>query len=273
MRIPQYFLPAAFFIMLSLAPDSSYAKDIDLAEYFAENAGAVTIDIVNDDWNRILETYIQENDGINLFGYSKVTDEDRASLNRYIAYLASLDVFSLTAAQQFSFWTNLYNSLTILVILDEYPVKSIRDISSSLLQRGPWKKKLVTVDGIKLSLDDIEHEILRPVFNDNRVHYAVNCASIGCPNLQQAAFTHETLDEMLDKAASEYINHPRGVTVNQGHLTVSSIFKWYSDDFGQGQQDVINHMLIYANDELAASLRTFSRISGYAYDWDLNEYQ
>ncbi|MCY4149400.1 MAG: DUF547 domain-containing protein [Gammaproteobacteria bacterium] len=273
MRILQYFLSAAFSIMLSMTPHDAYAKDVVLAEHFAGNAEQATIDIVNDDWNRILEAYIQESDGINLFGYSKVTDEDRASLSRYIAYLASLDVSSLTAAQQFSFWTNLYNSLTILVILDEYPVKSIRDISSGLLQRGPWKKKRVAVDGIKLSLDDIEHEILRPVFNDNRVHYAVNCASIGCPNLQQTAFTHETLDEMLDKAASEYINHPRGVTVNQDRLIVSSIFKWYSKDFGQGQQDVINHMLLYANDELAEGLRTFSRISGYEYDWDLNEYQ
>ncbi len=273
MRISQCLVSAAFFFMLSLTPYDSYAEDIDLAEYFAVNAEEITIDIVNEDWNRILETYIQESDGINLFGYSKVTDEDRVSLNRYIAYLASLDVFSLTAAQQFSFWTNLYNSLTILVILDEYPVKSIRDISSGFLQRGPWKKKLVTVDGIKLSLDDIEHEILRPVFNDNRVHYAVNCASIGCPNLQKTAFTHETLDEMLDKAASEYINHPRGVTVNQDRLTVSSIFKWYVEDFGSDQQGVIDHVLLHANDELATSIRAFSRISSYVYDWDLNEYQ
>ncbi|MCY4274660.1 MAG: DUF547 domain-containing protein [Gammaproteobacteria bacterium] len=259
--------------MLSLIPYDSYAKDVKLAEYFARNAETISVDIVNDDWNRILETYIQESDGINLFGYSKVTTDDRASLDRYIEYLASLDIFSLTPAQQFSLWTNLYNSLTIAVILDEYPVKSIRNISSSLLQRGPWKKKLVMVDGIELSLDDIEHEILRPIFGDNRVHYAVNCASIGCPNLQQTAFVHGTLDEMLDKAAREYINHPRGVKVNQDRLILSSIFKWYADDFGQGQQGVIDHLLLYANDELAAALTGFSRISSYAYDWDLNEYQ
>ena len=258
-------------IVLVLIP-YTYAKDVNLAEHFARNAEKVSINIVNEDWNRILQTYIQESEGINLFGYSKVTDEDRASLDRYIEYLVSLDIFSLTSAQQFSLWTNLYNSLTIAVILDEYPVKSIRDISLGLLQRGPWKKKLVTVDGIKLSLDDIEHEILRPIFGDNRVHYAVNCASIGCPNLQQTAFVHGTLDEMLDKAAREYINHPRGVSVKNDRLILSSIFKWYADDFGQGQRGVIDHLSLYANEGLATELAGFSRISSYAYDWDLNEY-
>jgi len=273
MRISKFFLSVALFTMLLPMPHDAYAKDVDLAKHFAPNAEQLTIDIVNDDWTRILQSYIRESDGVNLFGYVKVTDEDRAALGRYVAYLASLDVSSLTAGQQFSFWTNLYNSLTILVILDEYPVESIRDISSSLLQRGPWKKKLVTVDGIELSLDDIEHEILRPIFNDNRVHYAVNCASIGCPNLQRLAFSHETLDDMLDKAAREYINHPRGVTIDQNRLMASSLFKWYADDFGKGHQGVIDHLKLYANDELAAGLEAFSRISSYAYDWDLNEYR
>ena len=269
----QYLVTAACLIVLSLTPQHSYAADADLVAHFSANAEQMTIDIINDDWNRILATYIRAKDGINLFGYSQVADEDRAALNGYIDYLASLQVSSLTASQQFAFWTNLYNALTIKVILDEYPVESIKDISSGLFRSGPWKQKLVAVDGIKLSLDDIEHEILRPLFKDNRVHYAVNCASIGCPNLQQTAFSHETLDEMLDDAARQYINHPRGATTDQGRLVVSSIYKWYTEDFGNDQQGVIEHLLLYADSELAAELEEHNRISNYRYDWDLNEYQ
>lgn len=263
---------SAGLLLLSAGLNASYAKDVDLAEHFSTSSENLVIEIDNDAWNRILDAYIQENDGINLFGYSRVTGQDRALLNEYIEYLTTLPVSSLTAAQQFAYWTNLYNSLTIAVILDHYPVDSIRDISSSLLSRGPWKRKLIAIDGIKLGLDDIEHEILRPIFKDSRIHYAVNCASIGCPNLQPKAYAHETLDEMLDQAAVEYINHPRGVNVDQGNLTVSSLYKWYSEDFGENIPKIIDHLLVYAEPELASQLMAFDRISSYRYDWDLNEY-
>ncbi len=116
-----------------------------------------------------------------------------------------------------------YNALTVKVILDNYPVKSIRDIdiSPGLLNDGPWDAKLLTIEGKEVSLNDIEHRILRPIFLDNRIHYAVNCASSGCPNLQPEAFTVENTEELLDRGAREYIAHERGVKISKNRLVVS----------------------------------------------------
>ena len=127
-------------------------------------------------------------DGIARIGYGAVSDEDRKSLDAYIAALAGHPGSrrALNRAEQQAYWINLYNALTVQVILDHYPVESIRDIdiSPGLFADGPWGKKLVTIEGEAVSLDDIEHRILRPIWKDPRIHYAVNCASIGCPNLQ-----------------------------------------------------------------------------------------
>ena len=265
------FLLAASLTLPFLVSGISLAKDTELSRHFSASSPEPGVELVHDDWSRILSAYIVEQNGVNLFSYAGVTAEDRARLGGYIDYLASQKVSSLTGAQQFAFWTNLYNAITVAVILDHYPIDSIRDISSGLLKRGPWKKKLVVVDDRELSLDDIEHEILRPIFKDNRVHYAVNCASIGCPNLQPVAYTGETLDSMLDHAAHQYINHERGARIEGGRLVVSSIYKWYTEDFGKDDRGVIDHLLTFADPDLAMQLETVSRISDYRYDWNLNE--
>ena len=127
-----------------------------------------------------------------------MSEEDLEILDDYLQMLESVQVTDLNPDEQFAYWINLYNALTIWVILEHYPVESIQDISYGLLTRGPWKENLATVEGVDLSLDDIEHEILRPVFQDNRIHYAVNCASIGCPNLQSTAFTSNNLEDLLE---------------------------------------------------------------------------
>ncbi len=124
---------------------------------------------------------------------------------------------------------------------------------------------------LALSLNDVEHRILRPIFNDNRVHYALNCASLGCPNLQPKAFTAENMEQMLDEGASSYINHPRGAQIVDGRLQLSSIYKWFKVDFGGSDQKVIVHLLHYAQDDLAQSLRSYQGKLSFAYNWKLNE--
>ena len=109
--------------------------------------------------------------------------------------MSDLTITDYNKKEQLAYWINLYNSLTIKVVLEHYPVKSIKEIKlSGIFKPGPWKKELVIIEGKKLSLDNIEHDILRPIWKDNRVHYAVNCASIGCPNLQNSAFTAKNSD-------------------------------------------------------------------------------
>ncbi len=165
---------------------------------------------------------------------------------------------ALRRPEQLAYWINLYNALTVQVVLDHYPVASIHDIAISpgLLAIGPWDKPLIEIEGAAVSLNDIEHRILRPIWRDPRIHYAVNCASIGCPDLQARAFTAETAEALLEAAARAYVNHPRGARVEAGELTVSSIYAWYREDFGGTEAGVIAHLKRYAAPELAKALET-----------------
>ena len=129
----------------------------------------------------------------------------------------------------------------------------------------------MTVEGQSLSLDNVEHDILRKQWKDPRVHYAVNCASFSCPNLSAKPFTGMDLDAMLDDGARAYINHPRGVTFRGERLVLSQIFEWYRKDFGSTDAEVIAHLSRYANPDLKAKLATVRSIADYGYDWSLNE--
>jgi hypothetical protein len=163
-------------------------------------------------------------------------------------------------------------ALTVEIVLSCYPVESIRDISISpgLFSRGPWDAKLLTVEGEKLSLNDVEHRILRPIWQDARVHYSVNCASLGCPNLQPMAFTAENTDNLLERGAKEYVNHPRGVAVRNRKLRVSSIYVWFREDFGGNADDLMEHWREYAEGPLAEALQSYSGGLEHDYDWRLN---
>jgi hypothetical protein len=136
---------------------------------------------------------------------------------------------------------------------------------------GPWQAKLIQIEGEEVALDDIEHRILRPLLKDNRTHYAVNCASIGCPTLMPTPFTPANLQAMLDRCARLYVNHPRAVRVEADGLTVSSIYKWYREDFGDSWQGVLTHLRRYANSTTAQMLAPFETIYADSYDWQLND--
>jgi hypothetical protein len=263
-------LPAiAIMLVMTTAAAPAFA---DLAERFSAHDPDSTITLDHRDYGRFLETYLRPGeDGINRFAYGEVTPQDHALLRDYIRRLESVEVASLNRDEQFAYWANLYNAVTLDVVLEHYPVDTIREIRSGFFRAGPWRLDLVTVGGVALSLDNIEHDIMRPIFRDPRVHYAVNCASIGCPNLWSEPFTGESLEAQLEHGADAYINHPRGARVENGRLRVSSIYHWYTEDFGGNDAGVIAHLKKYAGDELRAALRDMTRISGHDYDWALNE--
>jgi len=153
-------------------------------------------------------------------------------------------------------------------VLEVYPTNTIKPWYS----RGPWRGIEVVADGREVSLHEIEHEILRARWDEPRVHYALNCASIGCPNLKPTAWTAKTLDRDLNAAARAYINHPRGVSLSsRSGLAVSSIYKWFRDDFGGDEADVIAHLKTHAAPALRARIEADPRIRTYRYDWSLND--
>ncbi|MGI9290637.1 MAG: DUF547 domain-containing protein, partial [Gammaproteobacteria bacterium] len=175
-------------------------------------------------------------------------------------------------AEQQAYWINLYNALTVEEILANYPVKSIRKIDSAILGLGPWNKPVVTVAGIGLSMNDIEHRILRPIWRDPRIHFVVNCASLGCPNLVAEAYTVANTERLLESGGREFINHPRGAAFDKkGRLQLSSIFNWYDTDFGENQQQRLDYLARFAEPELAAQLSGYTGKIRYDYDWALNE--
>ncbi|SDT89287.1 DUF547 domain-containing protein [Stappia sp. ES.058] len=227
----------------------------------------------HDAFTELLQRYVVVSDGgLNRVRYAAFKSGGRAALDRYVEGLAATRVSGLGADDAFAFWVNLYNAVTLQVVLEHYPVASIRDIDlgGGLFSRGPWKKDLVTVEGRALSLDDIEHGILRKRYDDARVHYAVNCASVGCPDLAPRAYTGASLAAMLDEGARGFVNTPRGVRVEAGGIRASKIYSWFSEDFGSEAQ-LRAHWRRYARPGLSAAIEGARGIAGYRYDWSLND--
>jgi hypothetical protein len=225
-------------------------------------------------WNAFLERYVLPGeDGINRVRYAAVSSNDRQQLTQYINRLQRVPIRRYNPDQQLAYWINLYNALTVSVVLQHYPVSSIRDIdiSPGFFADGPWGKKLLTIEEQAVSLNDIEHRILRPIWQDPRLHYALNCASLGCPNLPNRAFLSDNTEALLEQGATAYINHPRAVMFQNGNLHVSSIYSWFRDDFGGSDSAVIEHLQHYAAPALADRLSAASGIAGDDYNWSLND--
>jgi hypothetical protein len=269
------FFLSAFAIPAEAASfQSLFAPDADLWARWAANDESSTETIDHTVWSEFLIQYRQiGNDGIARVSYGTVTPADRAALDVYIHGLAGRAISSYPREQQFAYWVNLYNALTIQIVLDAYPVESIRDIdiSPGLFSDGPWDATLLFIEEEAVTLNDIEHRILRPIWNDPRVHYVLNCASLGCPNLGARAFAAGEMEVMLDDAARTHINSPRGARIENNALVVSRIYDWFHEDFGEGEEAVIAHLRQYAGPGLEAALMVSDGIDSYEYDWALND--
>ena len=252
------------------APESSEIAGWDVSDETRSEA------IDHGAWQELLDRYVVARDtGVNLVDYAGLArnGDDAAKLAAYLDYLQGLDPLAYARAEQKAFWINLYNALTLQVVLSEYPVDSIKEIHQGIVPNaGPWQDPHARVNGRSLSLDDIEHGILRPLWRDNRIHYGVNCAAYGCPHLVATAFSAANTDRLLDQAARAYVNDARGVDfIAADRIVVSSIYQWYVEDFGGAEDSVIEHLIEYADPELAARLRDFDGAIEYEYDWRLNE--
>ena len=194
---------------------------------------------------------------------------EETRLDAYLEVLAGIDPDALERGEKFAFYVNAYNAWTIKLILNGYPgIRSIKEMGS--LFKSPWKKKLARIHGKTVSLDHIEHDVLRPQFKDPRVHFVVNCASKGCPLLSEAPLTGIGLEARLDDAASRFINDPRFNRIEGNTLLASSIFKWFGEDFGD---DIAGFFEKYATGELKSALAARKpqlTIKYLDYDWTLN---
>lgn len=249
------------------------AQSPELIPMWNESDESNTETIDHGDWQNILDAYLISDHptGVSRFNYAALKEnaEDLKMLRTYLIALTSIDPRTYAKKEQFAYWVNLYNALTVHVVTGRFPVDSIKDIKSGLIDFGPWNKELVTIAGEKVTLNHIEHGVLRPIWRDPRIHYAVNCASIGCPNLCPEAYTSENSERLLEESARIYINHTRGASINDDELTVSSIYDWFKEDFGGNDAGVLAHLKKYASPELAKKMEGFSDFDDY-YDWALN---
>ena len=212
----------------------------------------------------LLKKYVK--DGV--VNYQGFKNEESV-LDQYLKVLEEVDSRRLSHGERFAFYINAYNAWTIKLILSEYPgVKSIKELGS--LFKSPWKKKISRIDDKIITLDDIEHNILRPRFKDPRVHFAINCAAKSCPPLRSEPYRGGDLDRQLNEMTKAFVNDSENNRLKGQTLYVSSIFKWFAKDFNE---DIIGFFFKYAKGDLKRLLearRGKIKVKYLDYDWSLN---
>ncbi len=224
-------------------------------------------------WQKFLDNHLITNEEkINLLDYANIGQKDYDLLKQYLKEMSKINIENYNRQEQLAYWINLYNALTVQVIADYYPITSIQEIriSPGLFSVGPWGANLITIKNTPLSLDDINNRIIRPIWNDQRTHYALNNATIGAPNLNRQAYQGTIIEAQLNEAAFTYVNSLRGAQVIEGKLIISKIYDWYEEDFGGTKQDVIKHLILFAKEPLLSQLKHINNIDSYIYNWHIN---
>jgi len=218
------------------------------------------------DWTVILEKYVDDKGFVD---YSSLVIDKQPLLN-YTAYLSKNPPSeSWDKNDQLAYWINAYNAFTVLLIVDNYPIESIKDLNPVLTIptiRSVWTKDWFKIGGEDFSLDQIEHKILRKEFDEPRIHFAINCASYSCPVLRREAYNGINLDAQLNEQARLFINDVSRNTLGKEVVKLSLVFNWFSGDFKKGQT-LIEFINRYADIKIDEN----AKISFVKYDWKLND--
>jgi hypothetical protein len=228
------------------------------------NSGWATSTVDHRIYAELLAKYVN-NGQVDYDGFKR----EESRLDQYLNVLKNIDPVQLSRNEQFAFYANAYNAWTIKLILSKYPdINSIKELG--IFKTGPWKKKVVSLKGEKVSLDNIEHKILRPRFKDPRVHFAINCAALSCPPLRSVPYYGDRLDKQLDDATMAFINNSKRTYLDGNTLYVSKIFDWFDEDF---DNDPYSYVLKYAKGNFKEELEAKKgkvKVKYLHYDWSLN---
>ena len=200
-------------------------------------------------WHALLQKHVRPDGFVDYKGFL----QDSTELNRYLALLESAHPGDKhwSRQEQMAYWINAYNAYTVQLVLRHYPVSSIKKIKPGLpFVNSVWDIKFITIQGYTYDLNNIEHNILRPVFKDPRIHAAINCASFSCPRLAAEAYTAERLEEQLDTAMRCFINDPLRNRVSAEKAELSKIFRWFKSDFNEGDMTLRTYINQYAEQPL-----------------------
>jgi Protein of unknown function, DUF547 len=228
-------------------------------------------------WNRLLTAYYSPAHG---FDYKALKARDAAALQGVRQQLGRVNVAALTPKQQLAHWINVYNVNTVATIVEGYPTKSIRDLSTDpLIRLNVFKKERLPVGNARLSLNDVENDKIREGFKDPRIHFAINCAAKSCPPIRPEAFTGEKLDAQLDEQARLFLNGPHGARFHRDGdtlvITTTKIMDWFSDDFekwGGGKARFIRKYVPADKQKLIDQAKDID-FKFDDYDWDLNDWR
>lgn len=250
----KYILALLFLPFISCANNTNTIPEIAYGTQIEITNDGKTID--HKQWNDLLQKHVSSKGNVDYKGFKK----DAAALQSYLDLLAkNLPQKSWSKNSVLAYWINAYNAYTVKLILDNYPIKSIKKID------GPWDKQFFTLGNKKYSLGEIEHKILRKM-NEPRIHFAINCASFSCPNLANEAYTETALDKQLETAAKSFVNDKTKNTITADKAEISSIFDWFSGDF-KTNGTLINFLNKYRTTKIDKN----AKVKYKEYNWNLNE--
>ncbi|MFK7954147.1 MAG: DUF547 domain-containing protein [Ekhidna sp.] len=218
-------------------------------------------------YNGLLQKYVNDEGMVDYKGLGK----DRSKLKLYLEMLETTPPHKdWTENQRLAYWINAYNAFTLELILDNYPVKSIKDIGSYIkipFVNTPWDIKFINIGDEEYDLNNLEHGIIRKEFEEPRIHFALVCAAVSCPKLQNEAYTPKNLDAQLTKAAKDFLADPKKNELkNSKKVVLSKLFNWYGGDFTKKLS-----LVEYLNQYSSTQLDKGAKIDWKDYDWALNE--
>lgn len=232
------------------------AEELPSAEVVEEAPVAVPVAPSHDSWNTLLTQFVTSTGKVNYKGLKAKQKE----LEAYLKLLSDKPVqTSWSRNEKMAYWINAYNAFTVKLILDNYPLSSITNLSGGKV----WDKKWIKLGGKTYSLNNIENDILRPQYKDARIHFAVNCAAKSCPPLLNRAWTASMLNTYLERQAKQFINNSQYNQVGANKVVISKIFEWYAADFG--------NIVTYLNKYSTTSINANAQVSYQNYDWALNQ--
>ncbi|SDE36437.1 DUF547 domain-containing protein [Ulvibacter litoralis] len=228
-------------------PDLAYSSNLEISDNVAT--------ISHQKWDDLLQKHVSSSGKVDYLGFKN----DTAALQSYLDVLAeNLPKKSWSKNATLAYWINAYNAFTVKLILDNYPVESIKDI------KKPWDQDFIMLENSAYSLGEIEHKILRKM-NEPRIHFAINCASYSCPNLLNEAYTEAKIEKQLESSTISFINDTTKNSITADKIEISKIFDWFSGDF-KNEGSLIDFLNKYSTVKINAN----TKINYKDYKWNLN---
>lgn len=244
-----------FFLMLLFKAAPGQSSDSTLSE-------------VHKPYDILLQLYVSEG----RFDYNRMwrNEADLGRLSQYIDTLETMNPAEWPKNEALAYWINLYNAATVELVLQNYPLESIKDIGG-FMKKSPWSKKVVKVAGRELSLKDIKDSVIRALFKDARVHFALNNASLGDPPLSGRAYLGERLEDQLEAACYSALHDERWLKIEEKEIWLSKIFDWYKSDFEGSGGSIREFLAKYREDDRETIMDKTRELKFMDYNWDLNK--